>query len=642
MIRDIDLSRGLRRFLLASLALCLCSLSRSAGAVDPRCDSDPGTQPPIPQVAPIDASVVFIREDCCTLPDAQRAYCFDDRFATSKGVLHDLSQWLGWDGVRYTLPGVRRPLETSPLLVDIGEGDFAGLLGCFDPTPYEPTGVHGFTSFRGAGRTKTILRASSDASLSGDMVFQISGCDQVSVSDLTMRGIDDNTDVGLVSSRSNSTWHRVDVHGFWYEWDTCQTYIRKDANGNNIGIEFPTKHVWTDSTFTTRSSWIAIEAPARNPLGWDNGVVYSSVCDNTEFYGGSITLHVPAQSNPAGSFYAGVAVAGPVRFDAYDTRIEVIADAARPPVNGGFENGAAGLAAVLTDAFTGLQVGPDSLVVPEDPNNPLRPPDGGTVELIGGEVIVDASAIANQSASALFASTYGAVETRGTKFTVRAAAGSAARRVAGSGRFDSPEFRQTESCRPFASTSAPGALLSLSGQDVFLEAGCTASGTCDGTGTQKHLMVYDSSCPSANPWRNQTTGGCRVSNPSASTVDDDFDGVPNVADNCVCLANPQITPLSFQLTTGGQLDDDQDGYGNRCDGDFNNDGAIDFVDQQEFTPSMNKQRSGTNCGSASAGATKCSIFDLDGAGTLIGSSDLTALRGLGLEPGARCDACPLP
>ncbi len=52
--------------------------------------------------------------------------------------------------------------------------------------------------------------------------------------------------------------------------------------------------------------------------------------------------------------------------------------------------------------------------------------------------------------------------------------------------------------------------------------------------------------------------------------DDDEDGVANDADNCVALANPD------------QLDVDNDGIGNLCDGDFDQNCAVDFVDLQVF------------------------------------------------------------
>jgi hypothetical protein len=52
----------------------------------------------------------------------------------------------------------------------------------------------------------------------------------------------------------------------------------------------------------------------------------------------------------------------------------------------------------------------------------------------------------------------------------------------------------------------------------------------------------------------------------ASAQDADGDGVPDTRDNCLVEWNPR------------QLDPDRDGYGNRCDGDFDQDGDTDQDD----------------------------------------------------------------
>jgi hypothetical protein len=58
--------------------------------------------------------------------------------------------------------------------------------------------------------------------------------------------------------------------------------------------------------------------------------------------------------------------------------------------------------------------------------------------------------------------------------------------------------------------------------------------------------------------------------------DTDGDGVPDASDNCTLVANPD------------QFDADGDGYGNRCDGDLNNDGVTNAQDNVQF-----RQRLGT-------------------------------------------------
>ncbi|MFK8015074.1 MAG: hypothetical protein AB8G17_06505 [Gammaproteobacteria bacterium] len=51
-----------------------------------------------------------------------------------------------------------------------------------------------------------------------------------------------------------------------------------------------------------------------------------------------------------------------------------------------------------------------------------------------------------------------------------------------------------------------------------------------------------------------------------ATVDTDSDGIIDAADNCTLVGNPS------------QLDSDGDGYGNACDGDFNNDCIVNIAD----------------------------------------------------------------
>jgi hypothetical protein len=46
--------------------------------------------------------------------------------------------------------------------------------------------------------------------------------------------------------------------------------------------------------------------------------------------------------------------------------------------------------------------------------------------------------------------------------------------------------------------------------------------------------------------------------------------------------NAPVEPLAFQTTTGGQLDDDADGFGNQCDADYNQAGVNPSVDSADI------------------------------------------------------------
>jgi hypothetical protein len=162
-------------------------------------------------------------------------------------------------------------------------------------------------------------------------------------------------------------------------------------------------------------------------------------------------------------------------------------------------------------------------------------------------------------------------------------------------------------------------------------------GTVDGDGDG----VIDSAdnCPS-------------VSNPNQA--DGDVDGVGDACDNCIYAANPRVdssflTTNPWATLTGGQRDDDHDGYGNKCDADFTpaavNVGTLDVA---QFNASNGKSRIDDVCGTA--GNRPCAIFDLDeGTAVNIGTPDRARLNALiGLPAGGhapagsgKCPSCPL-
>jgi hypothetical protein len=101
---------------------------------------------------------------------------------------------------------------------------------------------------------------------------------------------------------------------------------------------------------------------------------------------------------------------------------------------------------------------------------------------------------------------------------------------------------------------------------------------------------------------------------TVESPDDDSDGILDVADTCILVANPV------------QRDTDSDGYGNMCDPDFNGNG---IVDPSDF--SLLKSR---------FGQPGFPDQDLNGNG-IVDPSDFSLLKTMfGQPPGPSC--CPVP
>jgi len=67
---------------------------------------------------------------------------------------------------------------------------------------------------------------------------------------------------------------------------------------------------------------------------------------------------------------------------------------------------------------------------------------------------------------------------------------------------------------------------------------------------------------------------------AGSVTDTDGDGVPDSFDNCSTIPNGPVSSGPNDLTNQG--DTDQDGFGNACDGDFDQDNLTQTSDAQIF------------------------------------------------------------
>ena len=172
------------------------------------------------------------------------------------------------------------------------------------------------------------------------------------------------------------------------------------------------------------------------------------------------------------------------------------------------------------------------------------------------------------------------------------------------------------------------------------------------------VKVNQTQCPIVGNEPQCNSGGGGPIDTDGDTVPDASDNCPTVAntdqadgdgdlvgtacDNCTLVANIResatfLTTNPWATLSGGQRDDDHDGFGNRCDGKFPGvtGTLVNSSDLAQFRASNGKNRTLDNCGTI--GTRPCAIFDLDQTGLILGSGDLSVFRLLnGKVVGPRC------
>jgi len=139
-----------------------------------------------------------------------------------------------------------------------------------------------------------------------------------------------------------------------------------------------------------------------------------------------------------------------------------------------------------------------------------------------------------------------------------------------------------------------------------------------------------------------TTEGSKPAGPAGGGAPPLGDGVGDACDNCTQARNPRqvatfVTTNTWATLTGQQRDDDHDGYGNKCDGDFTPTGAlVGPADTTQYQSAVTKSRSSLSLCGVPAGQ-RCARYDLDETGLLIGPGDTSVYGGLVTKSrGPRC------
>lgn len=347
------------------------------------------------------------------------------------------------------------PTAATPVIVDIGPGDFTGIIIC-------PDG-EGHVTFRGAGRDRTVIHGVLHG-ISKSAVSATS-CNALGFEDIRLEAESPTSPIpyGVAVSwigGGSSSWTDVDLQGTDYGWYDINCPIEEEGDLDQpLGV-----HYW-----------------------WGSKVVggkvagYYAECGETWFYGGEIA----GLASVARTFEANLCA---VRV-AHRGQFHMFGSAARVSTAG---------ASIGSGTVRGVLVGMPGGTAGGTLGN-------GEFHSHGGVISVNSSGTNGVAATGLQVEKYSGGNARAhtleTGFALEVHDTEATTRLSGTGIFESPHLWE-------ARIKPPEGGGSITGQDIYVETDCNSlalGGSCIG-GLEPHLMIYKSGCP----WFDTQTGACRV------------------------------------------------------------------------------------------------------------------------------------
>jgi hypothetical protein len=352
------------------------------------------------------------------------------------------------------ISGTRQPTSTTPLLVDIGPGDFR-TTGSF---ALNCGGSFGHTTFRGAGQDRTLIGQSG-----GFVAFAgayLVDCPALTFQDLTVSGRFYGV---LWKDGGSSTWTNTVVVGQAFGWyDVCEDVEETDPQSEHY---FFSSRIESSGTYASTSSSVA----------------FISFCGESWLWGSDVVART-----------GGSAIDETVAVDLNGSSdVRIFGSSVRARGHADMEAGS---------TVWGVRLGVTGA------NE--SPPGDGRFRMSGGLISADASSGDDVDAVALHVGGDGFAHTPATGFVVEAGASGTATRVSA----DSAPGPDVGAHSPFhwAPGTSPPTIVSETGADLFVETDCQGAGQACSGGSQAHLMVYDASCAAGGgPWRDMVGGACR-------------------------------------------------------------------------------------------------------------------------------------